>query len=95
MLWLKNLPCFNMYEFFFQQTNVKIGEYLSSIQLENLNEIDPSPTADAKFVSLLLCVLFKESVLKQSSYRGGASNFNQKRHSPLDSTKIEFMKSMN
>lgn len=71
-----------------------IYEYLSSTQLENLRDMDKSSNSDAKFVGSLLCTLFKESVLKKSSYRGGQSNFNKTRHLPLDSGKIEVMKSM-
>lgn len=75
------------------KNNFAVEGYLSSIQLENLKEINKSPNADSKFISSLLCALFKESVLKKSSYRGCASNFNQKRHLALDSTKVELMKS--
>lgn len=71
-----------------------VEKYLSSTQLQNLKEINESTSADSKFVSFLLSALFIESVLKQSSYRGGASNFNQKCHLALDSTKLELMKSI-
>lgn len=72
---------------------ISVAKYLSSTQLQNLKGINDSPSADSKFVSYLLCALFTESVLKESSYCGRSSNFNQKRHMALDSTRLELMKS--
>lgn len=69
--------------------------WLSKLQMETLENIEPSSKDDSKFVDFLLTALFDESVLKISSCGGKQSNFNKTSNAPLDKSKLEVLSSMN
>lgn len=73
---------------------VRHNGLLTSVQLQNINDIDKSKNSDSKFVGYLLCALFESSTLKLSSYRGGSSNYNKKNHLALDANKVQLIESI-
>lgn len=54
--------------------------------------MEKTKALDSSFVSVLLTALFGEDVLKESSARGGKSNFNKTSHKALDANKLTFIK---
>lgn len=49
------------------------------------------PAYDGSFVSYLLQCIFGANVLKNSSAKGGVSNFNGNSHEALDAVKLKFI----
>lgn len=67
---------------------------LTSDQIRKLSCMSKSTEFDSMYVGYLLSVVFGDNVLKISSAKGTASNFNSVRHSPLDPIKLSIIESM-
>lgn len=83
----------------FQQDNGSRYYMNSSItitlgQIRKIKAMNKSAQFDAKFVSYILSVVFGDDVLRISSAKGSGSNFNGKRHMPLNAIKLSLVESM-